>query len=305
MIIYYMNLLPKRYLVKHPVWFVLFFLSVLTSCGTTFDEEEPQLVVEGWIEDGNFPKVKLTYTVPISDKYQDLSNLNQYVEKWAKVSVDDGEHKVILLGHYDDKEFPQYVYTTSEMRGKAGKTYRLIVDCPNGMHAEAITTIPNKVEIDRFETEPIGDQKEMFQLYGYISPSGLSTNDCYKIFSFVHGKPYGFRSAYMGLVSAENLGDKRRVALNNGSSNMEDKFYPYFFANEIISIKLAHLNEEGYLFWRDFEDLINLSRNPLFPITKNLHSNVKGGLGYWFGYGSSVYTLKIYRSGSIKIIDSW
>ena len=35
-----------------------------------------------------------------------------------------------------------------------------------------------------------------------------------------------------------------------------------------------------------------LSRNPLFPVAKNLQSNMTGALGYWFGYGSSFYYVR-------------
>ncbi len=266
-------------------------IAVNMGCKPDFDDAESQLVVEGWIENGRFPKVKLTYTVPVSDDYQDLSNLEQYVEKWAKVTVNDGERTVSLMGHIEDDELPSYVYTTSEMRGEIGKTYHLSVDCPNGIHAEALTVIPEPIPIDRFEVETVGATSESYQLYGYVNPSGALTNDCYKLFTKVRGEPYGFRSAYMGLVNDVQLGTVRRVAINKGSSNIEEDFQPYFSSGDSVAVKFAHLSDDSYVFWRDFEDMLGLSRNPLFPITENLHSNVRGGLGYWFGYGIYTYVV--------------
>ena len=71
-------------------------LSCLFSC-TTDDEitgNTPQLVVEGWIENGKFPEVILTTTIPISKDYQSLSNIERHLIKWAKVTIDDGERSV-------------------------------------------------------------------------------------------------------------------------------------------------------------------------------------------------------------------
>lgn len=39
--------------------------------------------------------------------------------------------------------------------------------------------------------------------------------------------------------------------------------------------------------------MTTLSRNLLFPVTNNLHSNIDGGLGYWFGYGACFATLTV------------
>ena len=79
----------------------------------------PQLVVEGWIDEGGFPVVILSETVPISDIYADVNTLNDRVIKWAKVSIDDGENEVILTGKNSPSYFPPYIYTTSRMRGVA------------------------------------------------------------------------------------------------------------------------------------------------------------------------------------------
>ncbi len=270
----------------------LMLCAVLCGCSPDFENDaEPQIVVEGWIESGQFPKVKLTYTVPITDEWQDLSELSRYVEKWARVSISDGEREVLMVGHLEDDEFPSYVYTTSEMRGEVGRTYRLKVDASDDIHAEAVTTIPKAVRIDRFEAERVGADSEEFQLYGYVNVEGKDTNDCYKVLTYVYGEEYGFRSAYMGLFNSLNLADSRRISINKGRVNLEKEFNPYFELGDIATVKLAHLSDEAYIFWRDYEDMKGLSRNPLFPVAKNLHSNIQGGLGYWFGYGVSAYTL--------------
>ncbi|MGO5243946.1 hypothetical protein ACTQ16_01355 [Prevotella sp. LCP21S3_D2] len=39
--------------------------------------------------------------------------------------------------------------------------------------------------------------------------------------------------------------------------------------------------------------MLALSRIPLMPVNTNLKSNVHGALGYWQGYGSSFYEVRI------------
>ena len=58
-------------------------------------------------------------------------------------------------------------------------------------------------------------------------------------------------------------------------------------------IKFAQMSEEGFLFWSDYENEVTNKKNPIFPNSSNLRSNVKGGLGVWCGYGVSNYTVNI------------
>lgn len=53
-------------------------------------------------------------------------------------------------------------------------------------------------------------------------------------------------------------------------------------------VKLASITEEAYRFWRDFEDMTTLSRNPLFPVTNNLHSNIDGALAIGLATGPAL-----------------
>ena len=53
---------------------ILVSLFSLAACSEdVFIEAEPQLIVEGWIDDGGFPIVILSESVPVSDKYEDVN----------------------------------------------------------------------------------------------------------------------------------------------------------------------------------------------------------------------------------------
>jgi hypothetical protein len=59
------------------------------------------------------------------------------------------------------------------------------------------------------------------------------------------------------------------------------------------------LDKESWEYWNDFEEVQSLSSNPLFPVSTDIRSNIKGGLGYWAGYGSAYYKVSI--PDSLKI----
>ena len=82
------------------------------------------------------------------------------------------------------------------------------------------------------------------------------------------------------------IGEEGRISVKRGRDNLQKDFTPFFKENEIVRVKFSSLGEEGYAFWRSFEDMAALSRIPLMPVNSNLKSNVQGTLGYWLGYGS-------------------
>ena len=87
-----------------------------------------EMVVEGWIDEGGFPVVILTKSLTISDKYQEADSLSQYLIRWAKVSVSDGEREVVLTGKFDSRYFPPYVNTQNrESNGKALRRFGYVV----------------------------------------------------------------------------------------------------------------------------------------------------------------------------------
>ncbi len=263
-------------------------VAMCLSC-STFEETTGAegFVVEGWIDCGHFPEVKVTRTLALNSNGISVDSLDKYFDRWAKVSVCDGERTVILTGMPDSNRFPPYVYTTGEMRGEAGKTYTLTVVTSNGERAEAVTTIPHPITIDSFSVERVAGSDTLCQLYGYTR----KRERC-KLFTKVIGQDGEYMSAYNGLYDANTIGDGGRVAINSGRTNLKKDFTPFFSQNDIVHVKFAAIDSAAFRFWRDFEDMTILSRNPLFPVAKNLQSNMTGALGYWFGYGSSFYYVR-------------
>ena len=83
------------------------------------------------------------------------------------------------------------------------------------------------------------------------------------------------------------------IPINRGFGQLDGKNDPYFKSNDIVHIRFCTLTQKGWEYWSDFEEIQSLTQNPFFPITTDIRSNIKGGLGYWTGYGSNYYTLEI------------
>lgn len=276
----------KKFLCQ--VSLVLMALSMMAGCSPEAStSSKSQLVVEGWIDAGEFPVVKLTKTVPLGNYDVQLDSLSRYVERWAKVSISDGERTEIMVGRYDAKYFPPFIYTTYNMRGEEGKEYALRVETSDGKIAEAKTTIPVIETVDSFCVEPT-DVDSLYQLYAYVN----GKRQC-KFFTQVLKEQSEMYSAELGLFDSSMLQHESKVSVKRGRNNLTKDFTPFFKLHETVRVKLSSLNPEGYAFWRSFEDMIALSRLPLMPVNSNLKSNVEGAYGYWLGYGSSFYEVSI------------
>lgn len=274
---------------------LLIILISLFSCESDDTiQVRPQLVVEGWIDSDGFPVVILTTTAPIDEHKQSISSLEDYVVKWAKVTVSDGEQEVVLTGKVDKDYFPSYIYTTSRMRGSVGKTYKLTVSY-NEYHAEAETTIPRQIRVDSFRVEKLADNSSYYGLYAYFKDNPSEKN-YYKFFVYTSSSPYqSFSSSRLSLVNDEVIsGNAICVPIHRDHNITEwDDYRQNFTYGEIVRAKIAQIDNVGYQFWKSYEEVATLSRNPLFPNTNGIQSNVKGALGYWLGYGASKYTIDI------------
>ena len=265
------------------------FLLVLTACSeAVLPDYSPELVVEGWIENGRSPVVIVTSSVPVSMEHRTLESLADNLIRWATVSVSDGEREVFLTGKINTDYFPPYIYTTSMLSGEIGKTYTLKVKY-GGMEIEAQTTIPEPVGLSYIRAEKAGKDT-------YVLLAGLEDNqkskDYYKFFTKIMGRDSVYRSSFMGLIDDISLdaGINDLQVFNGFSvSALQKDTLMYFNAGDKVRVRFCTLGEKEFEYWEDFDDIATLSRNALFPVTKKIRSNIKGGLGYWAGYGSTYY----------------
>ena len=258
---------------------------------TEVKQVPPQLVVEGWIDSGGFPIVKLTTTVPVSKQAQSTDSLDRFLLRWAKVTVSDGTREVVLTGMPNRDYFPPYIYTTSEMRGEVGKTYTLKVDYQD-FHAHAVTTIPKPVALSRISAEEIPLYPGWFKLRINFKDDPATT-DYYKVFVRLYGEKHDFHSTNFGTYNDRLLPTQASLLVENARQNVVNPTATFFKHYEIVNIKFCHIDSVSYAFWKSFDDYQSEGRNPLFNSMQNIRSNIQGGLGYWCGYGASYYAYQI------------
>lgn len=282
-------------MVKRFLKYVFLLLSGLLSACLSEEliEASPQLVVEGWIDDGGFPVVVVTTTVPINRKYKDIAALEECLVRWAKVTVADEDTTVVLTGKVEEDHFPSYIYTTGQLRGEAGKRYRLTVEYGD-FFAEAETTVPAPVEIDSFLIEPTNDES-LCQLTACFKDNPSSA-DYYAFFCMeeVEDTPSSFRLSPQGLLSDHIVDSILRIPVYMPTSLFKrpEEYSRYFSLGDSVIVKFVNMDADSYNFWNSFEEVRMLSRNPLLSVSDNINTNIRGGLGYWCGYGARFYPIK-------------
>ncbi|MBQ8336485.1 MAG: DUF4249 domain-containing protein [Bacteroidaceae bacterium] len=275
---------------------IYIFLSILLASCTEdrFIEAEQQIIVEGWIDAGNYPVVILSKSIPASDEEISLDELGDYVIKWAKVTVSDGEKSVILTGKRSPKHFPPYIYTTTDMRGAEGRSYRLTVEYDD-FYATAETSIPKRAEVEKITATR---ENGKYSLQALIDDNPAE-NNYYKFFMKVVGRDSMYLSSNLAVIDDKNYTFPSIIPIDLGHSHIYDYNRDYVLSEkDTVLIKFAQIDSVAYAFWDRYKEIIELGRNPIFRFSNSLPSNINGGLGYWFGYGSTEYLCEPYKHES-------
>ena len=266
---------------------MLILAALLASCD---DVEQPSpglpsLVVEGWIEDGGFPVVILTTTLPVSSDYTNINNLGDHLLRWAKVTVSDGQDSVVLTGKYDSGYFPPYIYTTGRMRGKAGRCYTLTADYRQ-WHATATTTIPSPPAVDGYRVERAAGSDTLYRITARLNDNAEEKN-YYQIFTKTGSASKQYAASYLGCIDDAVLDGPADIPVYRPHLMTGGKYTPYFSVNDTVYVKFAQIDRASFRFWNEYIKSQSLANNMFLYTSSNLPSNITGGLGYWCGYGSA------------------
>lgn len=261
------------------------------SCESKFHiNGEAELVVEGWIESGEYPVVIVSQTIPATSEPQSFKDIDSYM-MLASVEISNGEKTMHMAQTINRKYYPTRYYTGYDFKGEEGKTYTLKVKCA-GLTAEAVTTIPPAVPIKSAQAREIDGEAGHYKLFIDFDDDP-QREDWYKIFTKVEKKDSIFNSAVEGIFRDSDLSEGSPVEVKQGACVPEFKTRLYYESGDVVKVKLCTTDQTMYEYWRNYEDVTSLSRNPLFPITVNAPSNMKGAKGYWAGYGLSTIEVKI------------
>lgn len=290
---------------------LIFIVSILSfSCEKEvyieLPEPEESFVVEGWIEQDDYPVVVLTRNSSYFDKV-DSTTLSKLFVTTATVLVSDGEtteqlsldYSNIFLGIY-----PPVQYKGKQLKGEVGKTYELTIYV-EGDTITGKTTIPEPVTFESLWWQPDTAGTDLLKdSLGYLWATFTddpNTKNYYRIFSkrigrdrkfiplfgsvypdmFFDGKTITF-SMYRGI---ETFSDADAI---QSEADAEELFY--YKKGDTVIVKLTSIDEAHYLFWRTIEQELFTGGNP-FVYPAIIRHNVVGALGVFGGYGATYRTL--------------
>lgn len=274
--------LPAIFLMMIPV------LAAFQSCDDSTPDEPPALVVEGHIDADGYPVVCVTATLDPSVTGTVISDC---IVRWAKVSLSDGDTTVILAGGPDKRFFPPYTYRSYDMKGRPGSTYTLTVEY-DGQTATATTTIPrHRTEIDSISLEKAGDGLSHATVF---MTHRSDETQYYRLFARVKGLNTAPLPTMLGTFTASPGQGSMSHPANRPKTDTDTADYTAAFRKgEEVEFRLATMERQAYDFWMDYDNAVAFGGSQFLAPTAPLRTNVKGGLGYFFGYTVSASILRI------------
>jgi hypothetical protein len=292
-------------------WFfaiLLLFVSCETEIDVSLPEYNSELVVEGWIEPGEAPKVSLYKSVPYLSTINLTTLYEDVIVKDAIVTVISGDGETDTLHLVQSDEAPLYwYYTSNTMKGKLNTSYTLKINW-NSKKYSAITSITDTMTIDSLYLD-------------YFQGIPIDTINTLKL-KFTD--PAGQKDYYMFKVKIANAKYADRVWLTSfpialddvafsgipytadvlrfGTSDFykpknlapdEDFAYkrPFYQPGDTIYIKTAKIDYPSFRFLSSAGTTMYFGVNP-FTNPPQIYSNITSEtndkcLGSWMGLAST------------------
>jgi len=267
------------------------------SCNKDFslDVSDPDelIVIDGWIENGQYAKVLLTRNSPYFSSI-DSASIRSLVLTRASVSISDGVNSEFLILRKNENYFPPYIFEGNEILGNTGKSYSITASF-NGKTARAVTTIPAPVNLDTvyFKLEENSDSLGSIYLEFKDPPE---TKNYYRILTKRKTRDVRYSSTMvMALDDIFFSGEKFGFFITRGPESFISSYGNEFFQlGDTVSIKFCTIDKSHYEFWNSFQNEAFNSSNPFASSLSIIKSNVEGdGLGIWGGDGVRYYNLII------------
>lgn len=269
---------------------LIVFASCEDSCTPDVIADRMPLVVEGWIEEGEAPIVMVTRALDLNNGE---TRIEDAVEKWCRVTIFDDGDPYILTARRDTAYIPDFIFTTSRLKGKVGHTYRLLVETDDTV-ASAESILRRSASISRIEAERIQDSDSLFSLRAYIND--VDTSAYYKVFCKSSSDRRHFPS-FMGNLDGSVYDASIGMSVTRGvhSAFLEDKhaFSHFFTSGEIVEVKVCSIDRSLFDFWTAYDLNVISSSNIFLTFVSNCPGNIIGAKGYWAAYGSSLKVCRI------------
>lgn len=271
---------------------LLFITIILSSCYSDEPESPAKmpLVIEGWIENGEAPIVMVTHAVDLT---KPSASFDGFVEKWSRVSIFDGDKQYILTGRIDKNYTPDFIFTSSKLKGEVGHTYRLLVETETDT-AEAVATILPPPALRPLTVKPAPGCDTLYTICATID-GAADENGYYKFFARSDKTESRFYASYLGTFTGAEYNRAGEWQISRGvhSTYSDDDFEHFYHSGDRVTVKLCALQTSVYDFWSTYDKSVGISNNLFFSFATNCPSNIRGGLGYWAAYGHTRRTVRI------------
>lgn len=269
----------------------IFSVILLWNCDDTAPDTPAgpmPLVIEGWIEEGMPPIVMVTRAVDLTS---DNASFDGCVERWARVSIWDGDRQYMLTGRINRDYMPPFVYTTSRLHGQVGHTYRLVVETETDTAEAFATMLPSP---DITSLEPLAATDSLYSIRACVD--GIETDGYYKFFSRTPATERRSYGTFLGTFAGTAYRPADGWSITRGIHTAYDDSIPfshYYAAGSTVRVSIAAIDSTLYSFWAAYDANISLSQNLLFTFAANLPGNIRGALGYWAAYAPSTRVIRL------------
>lgn len=251
-------------------------------------EFDPKFIIEGVIENGAAPVVKVMHNIP-NNFVIDEEQLEALIVRWATVKVSGGGEEEILTLTRNDKVFPYLFYVGNSLKGKAGQKYKLEVKYNNDVLLSE-TEIPlHKPAIEGVSYEWLDPEKA--QPVVKIDNANQGAN--YLLFTKLDTQHDFYPTTPRGIKAIDQAGKQFAVSLMRTRSILDSMNSSRYYAKgDEIAIKVSNVSATSYSLWSAVSQQgLQLSfLNYSSDFTGNIEGN---GVGIWYGSNSSVNKLII------------
>ena len=265
-------------------WGVLVISGCEPNLELNIRQPDDKIVIDGWIESGDYASVLLTSNAPFFSTL-DSASIRNLVLSRAKLSLIHENDTTILNLRKNENYFPPVIYEAYDFPGEAGKKYTILAEY-GGQIAYAETSIPEAVPIDTlyYENSDLADSLRVVYLE-FTDPPG---KNYYRIFVRRVNKEQRFKSTFIVAMDDVYFSERKAFISLAGitESMLANKGENFFVAGDTVQVKLCTMDKVSFDFWNSFMDeQINVN-NPFASSLAEVKSNVKGGgLGIFSGYG--------------------
>lgn len=250
-------------------------------------EFDPKFVVEGVIENGAVPVVKVMHNIP-TNFVIDEEQLEALIVRWATVKVSGGGEEEILTLTRNDKVFPYLFYVGNSLKGKAGQKYKLEVKYNNDVLVSE-TEIPLYKPAIEGAYEWLDPEKAQ----PVVNVDNANPEANYLLFTKLNTQHDFYATTPRGIKAIDQAGKQFTVSMMRTRSILDSMNSSRYYAKgDEIAIKVSNVSATSYTLWSAVSQQgLQLSfLNYSSDFTGNIEGN---GVGIWYGANSSVDKLII------------